>query len=45
MTDLTTRELKQTEGGVSAGLVIAIIAGIIFIVGVIDGYIRPLKCN
>lgn len=32
-------------GGISFGLGAAIVGGIIFIVGVIDGYVRPLKCN
>ncbi len=42
-------ELKKTEllnihgGGFGFGIIIA--AGIAFLIGVIDGIIRPLKCN
>jgi len=32
-------------GGLSAGTVGLIIAGVIFIIGALDGFIRPLKCN
>ena len=43
---LTNNELKQIQGGgISLGLGLIIAAGITFIIGVIDGYIRPLKCN
>lgn len=44
--NLTKKELKQIKGGsISLGAGLLIIAGIVFIVGVIDGYVRPLKCN
>lgn len=36
---------KINGGGISFGLATTIIAGIVFIVGAIDGYIRPLRCN
>lgn len=46
MTEIKNNELKQIKaGGVSVGLGIMIVAGVIFIIGVIDGYVRPLKCN
>ena len=32
-------------GGFKYGIAIAIGAAITFIIGVIDGYLRPLKCN
>lgn len=44
MIEINNNELKQIKGG-GVGLGIAIVAGIVFIIGVIDGYIRPLKCN
>ena len=48
MKNLTNEELKCVDGGgVSLGLGIGalIVAGVTFIVGVIDGMVRPLKCN
>ena len=39
---LTNSELKQVTGGVSFW---AVIAGIIFGLGVVDGYTRPVKCR
>lgn len=41
---LQDAELKQIEGG-GWGLALLIGAGIVFLIGVIDGYVRPLKCN
>ena len=45
MRELSVNELNEVScgGGISFGL--AIFAGITFIIGVIDGYVRPLKCN
>ncbi len=43
---LTTEELLQVNGGaISWGLVSVLAGAIVFIIGVIDGYIRPLKCR
>ena len=45
------KELKVDElvnisgGGFSFGIFALIGAGISFIIGVIDGYVRPLSCN
>lgn len=38
-------ELKQITGGLSflAGLGIA--GGVVFLIGVIDGFVNPKKCN
>ena len=39
-------EMKKIDGGgIYVGLVIGIGAGISFLIGLIDGIIRPLKCN
>ena len=40
-------ELNEVHGGggLSLGIVAGIIAGITFIIGVIDGYTNPKKCN
>ncbi len=46
MRELTKNEMLNISGGeVSAGLIAAICAGISFIVGIIDGYVRPFKCK
>ena len=49
MKELNGIELKQIYGGggVSAALlkIIGAIAGVVFMIGVIDGYVRPLKCR
>lgn len=46
MKELTNEELKTTVGGgFNFGLAALIGAGITFLIGVIDGYIRPLACN
>ena len=43
---LTKNELLSTYGGaINYGVITLIVSGIIFLVGVIDGYLRPLKCN
>mgnify|MGYP000262985508 FL=1 len=41
-------ELKKlVGGGVSTGVsvALALTAGIVFVIGVIDGYLRPLLCH
>ena len=44
MTKLGNNELKKINaGGFGMGLLIG--AGIVFIIGVIDGYVRPLACH
>jgi hypothetical protein len=46
MYELTKDELIGVNGGaISLGIGCLIVAGIVFIIGVIDGYTRPLKCN
>lgn len=44
MKELNKKELMKVNGG-GWGIGLAIGAGIIFLIGVIDGYTRPLKCN
>lgn len=42
---MTDKELFEIRGGINIGL-IGLIGGILtFFIGVIDGYMRPLKCN
>lgn len=46
MIDLNNDELMCIDGGgFNFGIVAGIIAGVTFLIGVIDGIIRPLKCN
>ncbi len=40
-----TKLLKIKGGSISLGKLLAIGAGIVFLIGVIDGFIRPLRCN
>jgi bacteriocin-like protein len=43
---LSNEELKNISGGgitLITGMLIT--SGIIFLIGVIDGFVRPLKCN
>lgn len=43
---LSKKELLEIRaGGISAGLWTLIGAGVVFLIGIIDGYVRPLKCN
>lgn len=46
MKNLNDKELMNVNGGgINIGLVVGIAAGITFLIGIIDGIIRPLKCN
>ncbi len=42
---LNDLELKQISGGVKIGLIAGILASVTFIIGLIDGYVRPLACR
>lgn len=44
MTLLKDTELKQINGG-GVGTWLFIGGAIVFLIGVIDGYVRPLACN
>lgn len=37
--------IKVNGGGMSVGLGLLIGAGVVFIIGLIDGFVRPLSCN
>ena len=46
MKKIHDKELEQVEGGgFSWGIAAGVIAAITFIVGVVDGYVNPIKCN
>ena len=44
MQELDSKELKAINGG-GIGTWLLIGGGIVFLIGVIDGYVRPLACN
>ena len=37
--------IKVNGGGMSVSLGLIIGAGVVFIIGLIDGFVRPLSCN
>jgi len=47
MYELNKKQLIDINGGaVATGWIVAgIVAGVSFIIGVIDGYVRPFKCR
>ncbi len=44
MVKLEKNELMNISGG-GFGLGLLVAAGVLFLIGVIDGYTRPLKCH
>lgn len=46
MVELSKQELLNVNGGgFSFGIGCLVVGAVIFLIGVIDGYVRPLKCN
>lgn len=45
MKSLSNKELCEIRGGFNLGLGLLVGAGVTFLIGVIDGFVRPLKCN
>ncbi len=46
MKEIETNRLEKIKaGGIGLGTGLLIGAGVVFLIGVIDGYFRPLKCN
>lgn len=43
--ELTKKEMMNVSGGIGAWGVAGIVGAVIFIIGVIDGYVRPLACQ
>lgn len=42
--ELTKKEMLEINGGIGAWGIVGIASAVIFIIGVIDGYVRPLAC-
>lgn len=45
MRTLTDKEMMQMQGGLKMNLVVAVASVVTFLIGLVDGYMRPLKCN
>ena len=45
MKELNSAELCKIDGGNGVIIGLSIVDGITFIIGVIDGYVRQLRCN
>lgn len=46
MKELEQKELMEVQGGaLKLGFGLVIGGAIVFLIGLIDGFIRPLKCN
>lgn len=45
MNKLCNKELQHIKGGFGFFAVSGIISAVIFVVGVLDGIARPIKCN
>lgn len=45
MKKLDKKELEDIKGGIGFWGIAGIVSAVVFIVGVIDGIARPLKCN
>ena len=43
--ELTEKEMYNINGGVSWGVVAAIVGALVFIIGGLSGYTNPSKCN
>ena len=46
MLEIDNKDLKNINGGgLSIWGGVGLVDGIIFLIGLIDGFVRPLKCN
>lgn len=45
MLEMSKDELIETKGGEGFLLGVAIVAAIVFLIGVVDGFVHPKKCN
>ena len=45
MVRLNNEELKDVQGGFGAWAIAGLISACVFVIGVIDGIARPIRCN
>jgi len=45
MKEIEDKELENIRGGASAWIYFGLGAALVFIIGVFDGFTRPLSCN
>lgn len=45
MKEISKEELQDINGGFSLLAAAGIVAAGVFLIGVVDGYVRPKKCN
>lgn len=45
MVELNDQQMKKISGGFKKSFFISAAAIVTFLIGLFDGYIRPLKCN
>ncbi|MDD6879458.1 MAG: class IIb bacteriocin, lactobin A/cerein 7B family [bacterium] len=45
MINIDNNELMSIDGGISTWTAVGIGAAVVFLIGVVDGFFRPLKCN
>ena len=45
MKEMSKEELQSINGGISLLAAAGLVAAGVFLVGVVDGYVRPKKCN
>lgn len=43
--ELTEKQMHEVSGGVSWGIIAAIAAGLVYIIGGLSGYTNPSRCN
>ena len=43
--ELTEKQMYEVNGGVAWGVIAAIAAGLVFIIGGLSGYTNPSRCN
>lgn len=43
--NLTNKEMSKVEGGSTLGVIAALGAGLVYLIGVLSGYTNPNKCN
>lgn len=46
MEELSKKELQKIEGGsISTSTVLGVAGVFVFVIGLVDGYLRPFKCH